>query len=124
MKKLLFLTLLLTLSSCFQFQQRGILLKIENTSDYPITHIKVTTSEHLDSITFDKIAPKDYREDFLNMKNNTSDGHYILSYTRQDGSTATENHGYYTNGGSLESWIRFEITNDTTLTKFGNFKDY
>ncbi|AZQ57867.1 hypothetical protein EJ994_03250 [Maribacter sp. MJ134] len=124
MKKLLLLSLLITLSSCFLFQDKGIVFKIENTSDYPVTNIKISTSEHLDSITFDEIAPKDYREDFLSMKNNKSDGHYTLSFTREDGTTVNENHGYYTHGGSLENWIHFEIQNDTTVVRYGDFKTY
>ncbi|WP_396637546.1 hypothetical protein [Maribacter sp. R77961] len=124
MKKVILFVYLLTLSSCFLFKDKGVLLKIENVSDHPVTHIKISTSENLDSITFDEIAPKDYREDFLNMKNNKLDGHYTLSYIRQDGSTVTENHGYYTNGGALDSWIRFEIQNDTTFVNYGDFKAY
>ncbi len=124
MKKLLLLSLLITLSSCFLLQDKGIVFKIENTSDYPVTDTKISTSEHLDSITFDEIAPKDYREDFLSMKNNKSDGHYTLSFTREDGTTVNENHGYYTNGGSLESWIHFEIQNDTTVVRYGYFQAY
>ncbi|PIB30637.1 hypothetical protein BFP77_04010 [Maribacter sp. 4U21] len=124
MKKLLLLCLFLSLSSCFLLQDKGIVFKVENTSDYPVTNIKIFTSEHLDSINFDEIAPKDYREDFLSMKNNKSDGHYTLSFIRKDGTTVNENHGYYTNGGSIESWIHFAIQNDTTLVRFGDFKAY
>ncbi len=86
-----------------------------------MTNLKIATSEDLDSIVFDKIASKDYREGFLSMKQNTSDGHYTLTYSRSDGKVVKENHGYYTNGGATESWIRFEITNDSTLVKFGEF---
>lgn len=124
MKKLLLLALLLTLSSCFLFQDKGIVFEIENTSDFPITNVKFSTSENLGSITFDKIAPKDYREDFLSMKHHKKDGAFTLSYVRSNGELVQENHGYYTNGSSLESWIRFEITNDSTVMKLGDFKAY
>lgn len=124
MKKLLLLTLLAVISSCFLFQEKGIVFKIENTSDTTIINVKVSTSENLDSITFDNIVPNDYREDFLSMGNNKTDGSYTLSYTREDGSAVEENKGYYTNGGVMESWVRFEITNDSTLVKFGEFPSY
>lgn len=121
MKNLLLLCLLFSLSSCFLFQEKGIVFNIENTSGSPITKVTISTSENLDSITFDKIDPNDYRQDFLSMKNNTLDGSYTLSFIREDGSLTTENLGYYTNGGPLERWIRFKITHDTTLVQFGDF---
>lgn len=97
------------------------MFKIENTSDTTITNVNISTSENLDSITFKSIAPKDYREDFLSMKHNRLDGSYTLSYTKGNGTVVNENYGYYTNGGSLESWVRFEIRKDTTVVKFGEF---
>jgi hypothetical protein len=121
MKKLLFLTLTLTLSSCFQFQEKDTVFKVENTSDTAVTNLTITTSENLDSITFKSIASNDYIEDFLSMKNNRLDGSYTLSYMREDGSLVNENYRYYTNGGSSEPWIRFEIRNDTTVVNFGDF---
>ena len=126
MKKLPFLLILILIlfNSCNLIQEKGIDFKIINNSDSQISNVKISTSENLDSITFEEIVPKDYREDFLSMKQNKVDGHYTLSYTRQDDTTVNENHGYYTNGGSLESWICFEIQNDTTLVKYGNFIDY
>lgn len=124
MKKLPFLLILILFNSCNLIQEKGIDFKIINNSDSQISNVKISTSENLDSITFEEIVPKDYREDFLSMKQNKVDGHYTLSYTRQDDTTVNENHGYYTNGGSLESWICFEIQNDTTLVKYGNFIDY
>jgi len=125
MKKLPFLLILILIlfNSCNLIQEKGIDFKIINNSDSQISNVKISASD-LDSITFDSTAAKDYREDFLSMKQNKVDGHYTLSYTRQDDTTVNENHGYYTNGGSLESWIRFEIQNDTTLVKYGNFIDY
>ncbi len=123
MKKVLLLFLFIGLTSCFLFQENGIIFKIENNSDFPITNIKFTTTKNLDSITFDKISPNDFREDFLSMKHKTSDGSYTLSYIQKDSSIVETGTGYYTNGGSMDSWIRFEINNDTTTAKFGTFPE-
>jgi len=124
MKKLLLSTLLLALCSCFQFQQKGIVLKIENASDYPINHIKIATTEQVDSVTFNVIAPKDYKQDFLDMTKNNVDGSFTISYMRHDGAVIKENHGYYSNGSAAENWIKFTIRNDSTLVNHGDFKVY
>ncbi|GMN09227.1 hypothetical protein MTsPCn9_03170 [Croceitalea sp. MTPC9] len=121
MKKLLLLCILLFLSSCFLFQEKGIDYKVINNSSYTITNVKISTSEHLDSVTYDSIAPNESREGFLSMKNNKSDGSYMLSYTKADGNIVAEEAGYYTNGSALDDWIRFEVTNDTTRITFGKF---
>jgi hypothetical protein len=48
------------------------------------------------------------------MRNNKSDGHYILEFNRKDGRKEKIQAGYYTNGSCLNNSITFEIQKDTT----------
>ena len=48
-------------------------------------------------------------------------GGYVLEYTMENGDMFETGGGYYTNGGSLDSWIRFEINQDTTLVSLGQY---
>lgn len=121
MKKSLIFLCLVLLSSCFLLQEKGIDFKVVNNSDVAITKVKISTSENLDSIIYTNISVNESREGFLSMKNNKKDGSYTITYTKADGNVVKESAGYYTNGGSLDSWIRFEIKNDTTLIKLGDF---
>ncbi|MFS4468042.1 hypothetical protein [Maribacter sp. 2210JD10-5] len=124
MKKVKFIIILVSLCSCSIFQEKGITFKITNSADFPITGVKISTSENLESVSFDSIQKNESQEGFLSMKNNKMDGSYTLSYTHRDGSTKKISSGYYTNGTVLDSYIRFEITNDSALVKFGEFPDY
>ncbi len=54
MKKLLALTLILSLNSCFFYKKDGIEMKIKNDSSEPITNVEFTTTEKLEVI---KINP-------------------------------------------------------------------
>ncbi|QCX00383.1 hypothetical protein FGM00_09755 [Aggregatimonas sangjinii] len=121
MKKILFLLLVTATTSCIMLQEKGIAFKITNNSGSAITGVKIATSENLDSITFEHIAKRDSREGFLSMKNNKTDGSYTLAFKDRDGNVKGVSTGYYTNGNSLDSYIRFEIQKDTTLVKFGEF---
>lgn len=121
MKKLILVLSLISLNSCYLFQENGIDFKIINNSDLPISDVKFSTTENLDSATFRTIEADQSEKGFLSMKNNRSDGSYTLSFKRKDGSQVESGGGYYTNGGSLDSWIRFEIKNDTILMKLGDF---
>lgn len=120
MKKLLFLLSFVGSTSCIGFQEKGIPFKIINNSESAITGVKIATSENLDSITFEYIAKHDSREGFLSMKNNTTDGSYTLAFRDKDGNIKGISSGYYTNGNSLNSYIRFEIQDDTTLSNLGS----
>ena len=118
MKKLISITLILILNSCIPFKENGIDFEIENNSDSAIEHVKFTTSENLTFMEFDKIEPNKSVGDFLSMKNNKSDGSYVLEFTRPNGKKELLVYGYYTNGGALDRWVEYEIKNDIVTWKF------
>ena len=120
MKKLLLIIVILTLNSCFVFEENGIEIKIKNTSREPITDVEVTTSEKLEVIKIGRIEPEENVSEFLSMRNNKTDGGYILTFTRVDGKTEMRKDGYYTNGGPLNSWIKFNVKSDTILVEFSS----
>ena len=123
MKKILFGILIVTLNSCHLMGDgKGIRITIKNKSDFPIENIRFTTSENLAELKFDEIKPNESVSDFLSMKENKSDGGYLLEFTRRNGKEESKGYGYYTNGGALDSWIEFEIKNDTTIPKFSGMK--
>jgi len=123
MKKILFGVLILTLNSCNLIGKgNGIKFTIENKSDLPIENVRFTTSENLAELKFDKIEPHENVSDFLTMKDNKSDGSYVLEFTRVNGKKESQGYGYYTNGGALDKWIEFEIKNDTITPKFSRMK--
>ena len=122
MKKMLIGILILTLNSCHLIGKgNGIVFTIENKSDFPIENIRFTTSENLAELKFDSIEPNGNVSDFLTMKDNKSDGSYVLEFTR-NGKKITQGYGYYTNGGALDKWVEFEIENDTVTRKFSGMK--
>ncbi|GAB1855380.1 hypothetical protein MHTCC0001_02140 [Flavobacteriaceae bacterium MHTCC 0001] len=118
MRKIAVLFLLLSLHSCFLFKENGINFQIKNSSNLSLKSIKFYTSEKLEIIEFDKIEPQGIVSGFLSMKNNKSDGCYIIEYIASDNSKKTVKSGYYTNGGALDRWVNYEIKTDTLLTKF------
>ena len=122
MKKLLLIIVILTLNSCFVFEENGIEVKIKNISSEPITDIEVTTSEKLDVIKIDRIEPNENVSEFLSMRENKTDGGYIVTFTRENGKTETRKDGYYTNGGSLDEWIEFNVKSDTVLVKLSGMR--
>ena len=124
MKKVSALILLAFLTSCSLFQEKGIDFKIVNTTSPTIKNVKISTSENLDTIKFNSIPPNYSKEGFLSMKHNKIDGSYTLSFERQNGNSKEIGYGYYSNGSPLQEWMRFEITNDSTLVKFGEFPKY
>ena len=122
MKKMIVGILILTLNSCNLIGKgNGIEFSIENKSDFPIENVRFTTSENLTELKFDKIEPNENVSDFLTMKDNKSDGSYMLEFTR-NGKKLTQDYGYYTNGGALDKWVEFEIENDTVNHKFSGMK--
>lgn len=118
MKKLFAILIILIFSSCNLHKGNGIKFEIRNNSDRLITNVKFYTSEKLVIAEFDKIEPNESVSDFLALKNNQSDGGYVLEFTRSDGKKEINSGGYYTNGGSLNSMVELEIKKDTTLLKF------
>ena len=118
MKKLLAITIILTLNSCFMFNENGIEMEIKNDSSEPISNVEFTTSENLDVIKIDRIEPNESVTEFLSMRKNKSDGAYSLTFTRANGKKEMSGGGYYTNGGSLDRWVKFEVKSDTTFAKF------
>ena len=118
MKKLLALTLILTLNSCFFYKKDGIEMKIINATSEPITNVEFTTTEKLEVIKIDRIEPNESVTEFLSMRKNKSDGAYSLTFTRASGKKEISGGGYYTNGGSLDHGVDFIVENDTTIVKF------
>ena len=52
------------------------------------------------------------------MTKNKSDGSYSLRFTRANGKKEVSVVGYYTNGGSLDKWVVFNVKKDSTFVKF------
>ncbi len=120
-KTFLIFNVVLILNSCYLFKENGIGVVIKNNSKKLISNVKVTTSENLNSVDIIQIGPGENISDFLSMKNNQSDGSYVLEFTRQNGTKETIGAGYYTNGGSLNSRITFEIDKDTAFVVISKY---
>lgn len=118
MKKLIVITIILTLNSCSMFKENGIEMKIKNNSSEPITNVEFTTTEKIEIIKINKIEPNESVTEFLSMRKNKTDGAYSLTFTRANGKKETSSGGYYTNGVSLDHWIDLIVENDTTIVKF------
>ncbi|WBL26763.1 hypothetical protein [Zunongwangia sp. HGR-M22] len=118
MRKLLALTLIISLNSCFFYKKDGIEVNIKNNSSETISKIEFTTSEKVKFLNFDSIEPNKSVREFLPMSKNESDGAYLLTFERADGKNETCGGGYYTNGSSLDHWVDFFVENDTTIVKF------
>ena len=118
-KVVIIIVAFLTLNSCqFIGVRKGINFKIENKSNNTLKQITFSTSEMLDVISFDNINPNESVSGFLTMKDNKSDGTYVLEFT-QNGKREIKRNGYYTNGIALDHWIEFEIKNDTITSRLG-----
>ena len=117
MKKLLALFIILILNSCSNLKENGIELTIKNNSDATIENLTFSTSENLSELKFESIEPQGTISDYLTMKDNKSDGSYILEFTR-NGEKKTQRCGYYTNGIALDAWVEFKIENDTITWQF------
>ena len=118
MKKIILGILILTLSSCHYLGKgNGIDFEIKNNSKETITDIKIYTSEKIEVVSVEKIEPNKSISDFLSMKENKTDGEYHIEFKRKNGSTQNSKGGYYTNGVALNSWIEFDIRNDTVKYK-------
>jgi hypothetical protein len=116
MRKLTLLIIIaLTLNSCYLFRENGIEFEIENNSDTPISDVKFTTSEYLNSVDFTIINSDEKVSDFLKMSKNKLDGNYVLKFTRENGKKEIIGSGYYTNGSPLDSRVNFKIEKDTVF---------
>jgi hypothetical protein len=100
------------------FKENGIEMEVKNDSNEPITNVEFTTSEKLEVIKIDRIEPNESVNEFLSMRNNQSDGAYTLTFNRVNGKKEISGGGYYTNGGSLDRWVKFEVKADTTIVEF------
>jgi len=117
-KRLSVIILFLTLNSCYLLKKNGIDFEIVNKSNAEITNVKFTTSEKLNIIEIEKIEPNEIMSEFLSMKYNKTDGAYFLEFTRSNGKKEIFKRGYYTNGGSLDRWVKFEVEKDTVVVEF------
>ena len=118
LKILCTLTLSIALNSCFFYKKDGVEIKIKNDSEESITNVEFTTTEKLKSVRIDEVQANSSVSEFLSMRNNKTDGAYLLTFTRADGTKEVKSEGYYTNGSSLNHWIDVIVKNDTTIVKF------
>ncbi|MBB2147009.1 hypothetical protein GM921_16010 [Pedobacter sp. LMG 31464] len=118
MKYLLFFFIAILLISCVSpLGNKSIKVQILNASNTPISNVKITTSENLDSLFFPSIDIYEGKFGNLNMAKNKIDGEYRLSY-KQDGKYHLIKTGYYTNGRSLAYSMYIEVKKDTAIVKF------
>ncbi|MGZ5511474.1 MAG: hypothetical protein ACXWFC_13535 [Nitrososphaeraceae archaeon] len=99
--------------------ENGVNFSIENKSDHPVENVRFTTSEYLHELKFKIINPNEKVSGFLNMEQNRSDGSYVIEFTGKGEKKVAKGFGYYTNGGALEKWAKFQIKNDTVISEFG-----
>ncbi|PZP48295.1 MAG: hypothetical protein DI598_10145 [Pseudopedobacter saltans] len=119
MRKIIIAFILITLLSCNLIGgKKGINFKIVNKTDSSISNVKITTSEHFEKKEFGEIKPNESVSGFLSLKDNKTDGSYVLEFTRENGKKESQGYGYYTNGAPLDNSIYFEIRNDSIITKF------
>lgn len=111
----------LLLSSCYLFKGNGIDYKIINNSKHEMKQVVFTTSEEVDSILIGNVKPNETKSGFLRMLNTETDGSYVLKYVNRNNEKMSCVAGYYTNGLSLDNWIRYEIREDTTLVATGDY---
>jgi len=120
-KNLISILLILILNSCYAISENGIKVAIKNNSNEPITNLEFTTTENLEVIRIDRVEPKELIKEFLSMEKNELDGAYTLTFTRANGDKQFISAGYYTNGGSLDRSVNYNVEADTTLVEFSDF---
>lgn len=103
------------------FEENGIEVEIKNNSNQPISNVEFNTTENLNSIKFKNIQPNEKITDFFRMSENKSDGSYSLKFKRHNGKIERSGAGYYTNGGSLDSRVIFNIQNDTVYASTSQY---
>ena len=87
-----------------------------------IYEVTFATSENLEALTFELLENGQKVSQFLSMEENQSDGSYIFTFHKANGSKEVHDRGYYTNGGPMEASVRFEVYKDTLLTTFGKLQ--
>lgn len=116
--RILFCLFLLT--SC-NLGKNGIDVEIINSSEITINDAVFFTLGST-KLSFDKIEPNQKVIKFFDMTDiPKSDGSYILIFTDKNGEKKQMSDGYYTNGGSLNRKVIYEIKNDTVLVEFKDF---
>jgi hypothetical protein len=119
MKRTMAVFLFFCLCSCrLVGKSTGIVFKIENKSDSPITAVKFTTSEGLTSATFDKIDANQSVSGYLSMEKHKVDGSYVFGFTRADAKKELQGYGYYTNGAALDRGVVFVVEGHGVLVAF------
>lgn len=100
-------------------RRKGIKVNVYNQSSEIITDVTVsTTEENMEELFFAEVKSGKKKKGFLDMTNNYMDGCYLIAFKRKDGTQAAECHGYYTNGGPLESRAYFYIEEDSIRSEF------
>ncbi len=102
-------------------RENGIDVIVKNNSESPIENVKFYTTEKKDVVEFDKINSNQSVRNFLSMEKNESDGGYVLDFIRANGETESGYGGYYTNGGSLNTKITFEVLMDTVIVSMSDY---
>nr|WP_321236227.1 hypothetical protein [uncultured Psychroserpens sp.] len=124
MKKIILLLAISIVYSCAFFDDNGIDFTVKNASDGPISNLSFSTSEFIEKKTYKLLENDQHHSGFLSMKDNKSDGSYIVTFSRANGIRESINFGYYSNGICLNEWIAIDIKTDTVLTSFGQSKSY
>lgn|SRR5690554_3260278 len=122
-KSFLVLCLIFILVSC-NSGKNGIDVEIKNSSEVPVNDAVFFTFGN-SKLFFDKIEPNQKITKFFDMTDTPkSDGSYTLTFTDKNGKKQLIGGGYYTNGGSLDRKVIYEITNDTVLVEFKGFFEF
>ena len=102
-------------------RENGIDVEIQNNSGSKIENVKFYTSERKAILEFGELESNNSVDDFLSMKENQSDGDYIIEFQRVNGEKEKKSGGYYTNGGTLNSKIVFNILKDTVKVSLSDY---
>ena len=117
MRNLILLCFLATFISCSKYTSE-INFEIQNNSEKSLSNIKFFTSEKKEVLTFGELKSGQAENGTLSMKENKSDGHYILEFTNANGDIKRYSKGYYSNGKPQNGNVLFEIQNDSVLSHF------
>jgi len=112
---LIILLLFFATFSCAK--SNGIDVIINNKSNYTVTNVSITTSEHVETKIIDSIRPNEEVTTYLALEKNKTDGAYIITFEMNSQTTKVKD-GYYTNGVSLNDWMKLHIENDRHKVKF------
>lgn len=122
MKQCLLLIAVCVLNSCHLIGKAdSVSFEITNNSENVISDIEFYTSEKLEIVNIDNIQPKQTISKVLQMKNNKTDGSYILKFKRKSGKEELYKNGYYTNGSPLEHTLSFNVKADTVIMQSSKY---